>query len=76
MLVKNIQKALLSKIKTITWMDSVTRIKALEKAASINLLVAYPEYYKDVNYIEDYFKNVHICGFILIFNLNVCFAIL
>ncbi|RZC41734.1 membrane metallo-endopeptidase-like 1, partial [Asbolus verrucosus] len=57
-LVDNIKHQFIEILKTVDWMDDVTRQHALEKARSIHAHIAYPDELLDAEKIDEYYKNV------------------
>ncbi len=61
-LVQNLRKALKESIQNLDWMSDITKEKALEKLAAINLKVGYPNKWKDYSSLEivpdNYAQNV------------------
>ncbi|WP_120274079.1 M13 family metallopeptidase [Mangrovibacterium diazotrophicum] len=61
-LVKNLRKALASRIENLSWMSDTTKEKAVEKLDAITVKIGYPDKWKDYTALEitpdSYFQNV------------------
>ena len=51
-LVKNLQDALVERIKALEWMGDSTKTKALEKLATFHVKIGYPDKWKDYTSLE------------------------
>ncbi|RZC35967.1 Peptidase M13 N domain containing protein, partial [Asbolus verrucosus] len=57
-LVDNIQHQFIEILKTVDWMDDVTRQHALEKAEAIRAYIAYPDELLNDEKIDEYYRNL------------------
>lgn len=55
---ENIKTVLVKKIKSLKWLDDSTKIKALDKAKSINILTAFPNWMTNESFILEYYRDV------------------
>lgn len=57
-MVQNIRAALLENLKTVTWMDSITREAAKEKAEAIFQQIGYPNFITNQTLLLEYFSGL------------------
>jgi predicted metalloendopeptidase len=65
-IIKYLKLDLHNRIKTLNWMDDLTKTKALEKLDNMGIKVGYPdkwrEYNVDIKKENSYFKNIILCN--------------
>eukprot|EP01097_Dermamoeba_algensis_P005531 TRINITY_DN3518_c0_g1_i1.p1 TRINITY_DN3518_c0_g1~~TRINITY_DN3518_c0_g1_i1.p1 ORF type:complete len:656 (+),score=142.03 TRINITY_DN3518_c0_g1_i1:43-2010(+) len=59
-MIQQIEGAMTARLKEVTWMDELTRGRALTKISMIENYIGYPEHLRNVTYVpgEDFFINV------------------
>jgi predicted metalloendopeptidase len=54
----DIQWAFSSLVRSVDWMDEVTKIATLDKAAAVKHFVGFPEWLLETNELEMYYEGV------------------
>lgn len=72
-MIENIKLVLISKLKSLNWMDGSTKANAIDKAKEIGILVGYPEWLKNSSYLESYYNTVSIIFNFVRYDNNIFF---
>lgn len=57
-MVGNLRSEFLEQISTISWMDKNTQLAAKEKLQKMAQFIAYPHWYNNQSYLENFYKDV------------------